>query len=108
MRINTNCITRLEARTIVDTRKCPEWGAKDHGGHTNAEYLYTTTREVDHQELHWQLLRRRESRIPGAFSFELLRLGSLLLSGYRLLIARRGCRRGLGCDLPRQGVTRWR
>jgi len=51
--INSNSIARREKRTIVDTRKCPEWSAKEHGYHANAEYLYTATGEVDHHELHW-------------------------------------------------------
>lgn len=43
---------RGEAHTIVDTRKRPEWSAKEHGYHTNAEDLYASTGEVDHHELH--------------------------------------------------------
>ena len=87
MCINSNCTRELEARTIIDTGKCPEWGTKEHGDHANAEYLYTTAGEVDHHELHWELLRRRDRRIPSALPFELLRLGSFLLGRQRLLIA---------------------
>ena len=47
------CTPRLDARTIVDTRECPEWGAKEHGNHANAKYLHATAGEVDHHELHW-------------------------------------------------------
>lgn len=53
MCINSSCSAGLEARTIVDTRKRPEWSAEEHGDHAYAEYLHTTAGEVDHHELHW-------------------------------------------------------
>jgi len=53
MCVNSNCTVRLEARTIVDTRKGPEWGGKEHSHHADAKYLYATAGEVDHHELHW-------------------------------------------------------